>query len=56
MQTPHITDPDYKNFPYQPSSVEQVIGISEDTIFSFRSRFPGADPKTTLKKVYRFSL
>ena len=46
MQTLHVTDPDYENFPHQFSSVEHILsslGTLKDTISNIRDRFPQND-------------
>ena len=52
MQT-HVTDPDHVNFPHQSSVVDEffsVLGTFEETIFSFRNRFPRNDPTNHIQK------
>ena len=47
MQTPHVTDPEFENFPHQSSRIDQALAVLrtlEDTISMFQNCFSQNDP------------
>ena len=52
MQTLHITDPEFENFPHQSSSVDQIFLLSTlgETVFNFRNRFARNDTTNHIQK------
>ena len=57
MQTPHVTDPDFENFPPQSSAVDRVLtvlGISRDTKANFGNCFTPIDPVKHIQKDWYF--
>ena len=44
MHIPHVTDPEFENFPHRSSKVDQFRPMLEDTMSNIGIRFPRNDP------------